>query len=185
MQHTDPDTPPAAAAIAAPGRRIFFRWLTGAVGAIGSAILGIPVVGYFLGQRRRKVIWVPLGPVEGFPLGETRMILFDSPLRQPWDGVTAHTGVYVRYEGRGDQSQDRFLVLAVNCTHLGCPVSWFPQSGLFMCPCHGGVYYADGAHASGPPPRGLYHCVWQVRAGQLEVQAPHFPTLQDTLEDTA
>jgi hypothetical protein len=24
-----------------------------------------------------------------------------------------------------------------------------------------------------------------VKAGQLELQAPHFPTLQDTLEDTA
>ncbi len=113
------------------------------------------------------------------------MILFDNPLRQPWDGMTAHTGVYVRNEGQSDSSQDNFRVLAVNCTHLGCPVEWFPQSGLFMCPCHGGVYYADGEHASGPPPRGLYHCVWRVQDGQLELQAPHFPTLQDTLQDTA
>jgi Rieske Fe-S protein len=58
-----------------------------------------------------------------------------------------------------------------------------------MCPCHGGVYYANGERASGPPPRGLYRCVYQVsRAGgvlQLEIQAPHFPTLQDTLEHPA
>ena len=110
---------------------------------------------------------------------------FDNPLRQPWDGMTAHTGVYVRNEGQDDRQQDQFLVLAVNCAHLGCPVSWFPQSGLFMCPCHGGVYYANGERASGPPPRGLFHCVWRVRDGQLEVQAPHYPTLQDTLEQPA
>jgi Rieske Fe-S protein len=65
-------------------------------------------------------------------------------------------------------------------------VEWFQESGLFMCPCHGGVYYANGERASGPPPRGLYHCVSKVtRAGgilQLEVQAPHFPTRQDTLD---
>jgi Rieske Fe-S protein len=42
-------------------------------------------------------------------------------------------------------------------------VSWFPQSGLFMCPCHGGVYYSNGERASGPPPRGLFHCAWRVK----------------------
>ncbi len=62
---------------------------------------------------------------------------------------------YVRYEGREDKETDetkghKFLVFAVNCAHLGCPVAWFPQSGLFMCPCHGGVYYANGERASGP-----------------------------------
>jgi len=176
-------TPPAETT--ASGRRYFLRVATGALGAIGGAMLSVPLVGYFLGQRKRKVAWVPMGRVEDFPLNETRMITFDSPLRQPWDGMTAHTGVYVRYEGQNDQRVEQFLVLAVNCAHLGCPVEWFPQSGLFMCPCHGGVYYSNGEHASGPPPRGLFHCVWQVRGGQLEIQAPHYPTLQDTLEDTA
>jgi Rieske Fe-S protein len=55
-----------------------------------------------------------------------------------------------------------------------------------MCPCHGGVYYASGERASGPPPRGLFRCVYRVTradgALQLEVRAPHYPTLQDTLE---
>jgi len=44
-----------------------------------------------------------------------------------------------------------FQVFAINCAHLGCPVRWFPQSSLFMCPCHGGAYYEDGSRASGPP----------------------------------
>ena len=86
--------------------------------------------------------------------------------------MTAHTGVYVRYEGKDEQQTDQFLVLAVNCAHLGCPVSWFPQSGLFMCPCHGGVYYATGERASGPPPRGLFTCVWQVRDGRARGPGP-------------
>jgi len=167
-----------------PSRRTLFRWLTGICAAAAAVIAGIPVVGYFLGRRPRKVEWVKLGTIDDFPLNETRMIMFDNPLRQPWDGITAHTGVYVRNEGQNGKGEDRFLVLAANCAHLGCPVSWFPQSGLFMCPCHGGVYYANGEHASGPPPRGLFHCVWQVKAGTLEVQAPHYPTLQDTLDGT-
>ncbi len=167
------------------GRRAFFRWLTAATGALASAFFGIPVVGYLLKMKKPPVDWVVLGAVGDFGLNETRMVTFDNPIRQPWDGMTAHTGVYVRYEGKDEAQRDQFLVLAVNCAHLGCPVSWFPQSGLFMCPCHGGVYYATGERASGPPPRGLFRCVWQVRDGQLEVQAPHYPTLQDTLEQPA
>jgi Rieske Fe-S protein len=169
----------------APGRRGFFRWVTCGMGTIATAILSIPLVDYLLGERKRPVDWVPLGPVGSFSTDETRLVTFDNPIRQPWDGLTAQTGVYVRNEGKDDEGKDRFLVLAVNCAHLGCPVSWFPQSGLFMCPCHGGVYYASGERASGPPPRGLFHCVWRVRDGRLEIEAPHYPTLQDTLEKSA
>jgi Rieske Fe-S protein len=165
-----------------PGRRTFFGWLTYAMGAVGAAVAGIPLVKYFLGTPTEPAAWVKLGHVDDFPLSQTRMVTFENPIRQPWDGHAAHTGVFVRREDApGTQAQ--FLVMAVNCTHLGCPVTWFPDSGLFMCPCHGGVYYANGEHASGPPPRGLFHCQWRVKDGQLEVEAPHFPSLQDTLDD--
>jgi Rieske Fe-S protein len=173
----------AIAAEPGPGRRTFLQWLTYGLCAVAAAVLGIPVVGYFLGVRRPRVRWVTLGPVSQFPVNETRLATFDNPLREAWDGITAHTGAFVRYLGKDEHDEDQFLVFAVNCAHLGCPVSWFPQSGLFMCPCHGGVYYADGERASGPPPRGLFHCVWQVQQGILEIQAPHYPTLQHTLRN--
>jgi Rieske Fe-S protein len=162
-------------------RRSFFQWVTGGLSAAAAAVLGVPLSGYFLGVRKRESHWVSLDEVERFPVNETRLTTFDNPLRQPWDGMTALTGVYVRNLGADGQGKDRFLVFAVNCAHLGCPVSWFPQSGLFMCPCHGGVYHASGERASGPPPRGLFHCAWRVQKGRLEVRAPHYPTLQDTL----
>ena len=184
MQSSTTSQPTGDCGAASPARRVFFRVLSGAVGAVAAAAAGIPIVGYFLGRRRREVKWVDLGPIGGFPLDETRMVTFDNPLRQPWDGITAQTGVYVRSAGPNDQGDAQFLVLAVNCAHLGCPVSWFPQSGLYMCPCHGGVYYANGERASGPPPRGMFRCVWRVEDGKLLVQAPHFPTLQHTLDQS-
>jgi Rieske Fe-S protein len=169
-----------------PGRRSFLQWLTYATGAVAGAVLGIPLVGYLLGAlRRRQVDWVGLGPPSQFPLNEIRLATFQNPLGQPWDGMAARMGVYVHNLGQNATQEDQFLVFAMNCTHLGCPVTWFPQSGLFMCPCHGGVYYENGERASGPPPRGLFHCVWRVRDGQLEIQAPHLPTLQNTLDQSA
>jgi Rieske Fe-S protein len=177
-----------------PGRRNVLAWLTYGLGAIATAAVGLPFVGYLFGARKAPVDWQPVGPLTDFPQGQTRLVTFDSPLRQPWDGVVARTGVYVRYQGVDEKESDeakrhRFLILAVNCAHLGCPVEWFQESGLFMCPCHGGVYYGNGARASGPPPRGLFECVYRVTRArgtlQLEIQAPHYPTLQDTLKDEA
>jgi Rieske Fe-S protein len=185
------DPSPSGPSLDAPlGRRSFLGWLTYGLGAIAAAALGIPFIGYLFGARKAPVHWLALGPVRDFPLDQTRLVTFDNPIRQPWDGMVAHTGVFVRYQGRDEKEADetrahRFLILAVNCAHLGCPVEWFQESGLFMCPCHGGVYYASGDRASGPPPRGLYRCVYRVKRAegvlQLEIQAPHFPTLQDTL----
>jgi Rieske Fe-S protein len=182
-----PDARPLSPQPIVPERRDFFqrlgRWVTVCVGGLAALVLGVPLVGYLLGALRKKgqEKWVPLGRVASFPTGETRMVTFDNPLRQPWDGMTGHTGVFVRYQGQDDEGQEQFLIFAANCAHLGCGVSWFPESGLFMCPCHGGVYYANGERASGPPPRGLFHCVWRVQGDVLEVQAPHYPTLQDPL----
>jgi menaquinol-cytochrome c reductase iron-sulfur subunit len=174
------DTQATVSEVGSTRRRLLFRWLTCALGAMATALLAIPSAGYILGLRKRQVLWVPVGSTGDFPPDQTRLVTFENPIRQPWDGLASHIGVYVR---RLENEQGKFLVLAANCAHLGCPVSWFPQSGLFMCPCHGGVYYATGERASGPPPRGLFHCVWRVRDGKLEIQAPHYPTLQDTLDE--
>jgi hypothetical protein len=50
-------------------------------------------------------------------------------------------------------------------------------SGLFLCPCHGGAYYADGSRASGPPPRGLFQYEHKVDSGRLWIRAGMMPTL--------
>ena len=71
----------------------------------------------------------------------------------------------------------KFQVFAINCAHLGCPVRWFPQSHLFMCPCHGGAYYEEGSRASGPPERGLFEYPFKALDGKLHIQAGELPTL--------
>jgi Rieske Fe-S protein len=89
----------------------------------------------------------------------------------PWDGQTAHIPCWVRnVDGRD------FQVFAINCAHLGCPVRWFPQSNLFMCPCHGGAYYQDGSRASGPPERGLFEYPHKLENDQIFIEVGELPT---------
>jgi len=41
------------------------------------------------------------------------------------------------------------------CTHMGCEVRWNQGLQTYNCPCHGGVYSADGVVVAGPPGRAL------------------------------
>lgn len=144
-------------------------------GAVGAA-LAVPLVGYILGPTWRNGgtvgSWVPLGAVDSFPVGETRFAQFRSPTARPDDGDTAKVACWVRRV-----SDQKFQVFAINCAHLGCPVRWFAQSRLFLCPCHGGAYYEDGSRASGPPERGLFEYKYQISANQLVIHAGDMPTL--------
>jgi quinol---cytochrome c reductase iron-sulfur subunit, bacillus type len=160
----------------ATSRRGFLFTLGLALNGIAAALVGIPVIGYLVGpvRRRAEQAWISLGPLQSFPAGQTRLATYENPFRVAWDGATANIPCWVR---RIDG--ERFQIFAINCAHLGCPVRWFAQSRLFMCPCHGGVYYEDGSRASGPPPRGLFEYAYQVRDGQLWVRGGQIPTLSE------
>jgi quinol---cytochrome c reductase iron-sulfur subunit, bacillus type len=157
------------------------RWMLLKIGALFNVVVGIavatPVVRYLLGPVRRKGFynsWISLGPLDQFPSGETRLATYVNPYSHPWDGATDKTACWVRHV-----SDSAFQVFAINCAHLGCPVRWFPQSKLFMCPCHGGVYYADGARAAGPPERGLFQYNYKVINNELHISAGQMPTLSN------
>ena len=48
-----------------------------------------------------------------------------------------------------------FYSLSARCTHLGCMVVWNRDHRMFLCPCHGGKFDAEGRNVEGPPPRPL------------------------------
>jgi len=157
-------------------RRGLFAKIGILLNGVVAAALAVPIGRFLLssvtrGRADGYLSWVSLGPVSQFPEGETRLATFRNPYVMPTDGKTADTACWVR---RVDA--DQFQVFAVNCAHLGCPVRWFPQSGLFMCPCHGGAYYRDGSRASGPPERGLFEYPYKVTNGAVVIQAGELPT---------
>jgi menaquinol-cytochrome c reductase iron-sulfur subunit len=158
-------------------RNLLFKVGAG-LNVIAAGLMGVPLLGYVLSSFSKKSVnsWVSLGPLEHFPQGETRLAVNHNPVSKPWDGDTSEVPCWVRRV-----QSDKFQVFAINCTHLGCPVHWFQESKLFMCPCHGGAFYEDGSHASGPPPRGLFEYQHKIDGGELKVLGGHLPTLSEPL----
>src|ERR1700723_4068839 len=177
---SDQATPTTEAAAnhksAGPSRRVFLFKLSLLLNGAVGAVLAVPIVGYLLGPAVKKGSkddsWINLGPLSDFPEGETRLVNYRNPVTTPWDGQTGDIPCWVRRV-----SGSTFQVFAINCAHLGCPVRWFAQSELFLCPCHGGAYYADGARASGPPERGLFEYQHKISDGTLMISAGRMPTL--------
>jgi Rieske Fe-S protein len=150
-----------------------------ALNVIAATLVSIPIIGYVFSSFLKKETsqaWITLGPLDRFPPNQTSLAEYRNPFTRPWDGATGNIPCWVRrIEG------EKFQVFAINCTHLGCPVRWFKESHLFMCPCHGGAFYEDGSHAAGPPPRGLYEYEYKVENGELMVRGGRLPTLSESL----
>ncbi len=164
-------------------RRTLLMKIGIALNVVVAAAIATPVVAYVLGpvlKRKEYLQWIALGSVSDFPVGETTLVNFRNPFSNSWDGETANVPAYVRVA-----APNEFTVFAINCAHLGCPVRWFSESQLFMCPCHGGVYYADGSRASGPPERGLFTYGLKVENGKLLINAGQMPTLQNRASNGA
>jgi menaquinol-cytochrome c reductase iron-sulfur subunit len=153
-------------------RRRFFAKLSAVLGGLCAAILGVPLAGFVMAPLFRKLpdAWIPVGKVDDFGIGKTIQVPFPDPSPLPWAGITAKSAAWLRRE-----RDEQFIAFSVHCTHMGCPVRWLPDAELFMCPCHGGVYYADGAVAAGPPPMPLVRYEVQVVNERVEIKAAAVP----------
>lgn len=161
---------------AAHSRRTFLFKLSLLLNGAVGAVLAVPLLGYVLGPAFGKSAktgsWIEIGSLSKFPAGETTLVDFVSPEKSLGDGETAKLACWVRHAPDG-----QFQVFAINCAHLGCPVRWFAQSKLFLCPCHGGTYYENGDRASGPPLRGLFEYKHRFAGDRLMIHAGDMPTL--------
>ncbi len=170
----DPET---SESLSKQTRRGFMFKVGAGLLTLGGLIIAAPIVGYIFAPAvkdwKKRRSWVSLGKLEQYPVGQTVLATYKNPIHGPTVGKAEDLPCWVR---RVDESS--FQVFYINCAHLGCPVHWFQESRLFMCPCHGGVYYEDGNRASGPPPRGLFEYDWQVVRNRLYVFAGEMPNLQ-------
>lgn len=163
---------PQGGDLLSPERRVFITKVSVLLMGLAGLAVAIPVVGFLIGPllRRFPRIWQPVGKVESFKIGQTVKVDFRDPSPLAWAGVTAETAAWLRRV-----SDNEFMAFAMNCTHLGCPVRWLQDANLFMCPCHGGVYYSDGRVAGGPPPLPLFRYPVRINNGMVEIQTSAVP----------
>ena len=153
-------------------RRHFLERLSLVAGGVGALILAVPIAGFILAPffARKHEIWRSVGKVESFKIGETTAVQYEDASPLPWAGVTARSAAWLRRV-----NADTFIAFSINCTHLGCPVRWLAEANLFMCPCHGGVYYQDGDVAAGPPPLPLPRYLVRVKNGDVQIRTSSIP----------
>jgi menaquinol-cytochrome c reductase iron-sulfur subunit len=151
-------------------RRAFLTKVGVAAAGVAAAFVTVPAIAFLLGLRKSPSSWRSLGHMDDFKIGETVEVTFTDPSPLPWSGVTAKTAAWLRRK-----NENEFVAFAIYCTHLGCPVRWIPTANLFMCPCHGGVFYGDGTVASGPPPQPLSTYPVRINQGLVEIQTSPVP----------
>ena len=79
-------------------------------------------------------------------------------LRVPYDRLPDGARVVVMYETLPveiTRRGDTFVARSLICTHQGCQVQWKDDDGRYHCPCHDGVFDADGQPLLGPPRHAL------------------------------
>lgn len=99
-----------------------------------------------------------------FPASENRVWLFVAEANAIAPGgafaYESPTGLKVTIQRAAASDASRppevseFSALSSVCPHLGCRVHWESQNRRFFCPCHNGVFDAEGKATAGPPADG-------------------------------
>jgi len=146
-------------------RRQFVNVVVVAIGAIMTAFIGLPAIGYLISPATKvqeKDDWIPLGPLENYPIGVPTLFSFTRTTLNGWEKTVNSYGAYVtRF------SETEHKVFSNMCTHLSCRVTWKDDQMDYLCPCHDGHFDVNGKVTAGPPPRPLDEYGTKVEDGVL------------------
>jgi Rieske Fe-S protein len=165
-------------------RSHFLSASTLGLGAAIGAIVTLPVLGFTVLPSFTNIEEdeADLGPIDNFPEGEYIIASF---LANPKQGEVSRRTAFVRNNGPTDAGEPSFTILYSRCVHLGCPVQPngpIDEEGLkkvngvelrpvlaqsFGCPCHGGLYDAEGNRRAGPPVRSLDRMTFSIKDRRL------------------
>lgn len=159
-------------------RRRFLAVCTDAVAALIGACIAIPAVAYVFSPIRRwssnkrtEGGYQNVGPLAQLPVDHWHLVSLQVTRRDGWEESRVQHGAWVR---RPKDPSRPIEVLSSICPHLGCPLNWFPGRHEFICPCHGGVFNAQGKHIAGPPPRSMDPLDYRVEDGSLFIRWQDF-----------
>lgn len=148
-------------------RRGFVGGVLGLVSAIISAVVGLPVIGYIVSpafKRGGGEEWVTLGPVSAVEPGTPTPLTFSQTEEVGWRRERINHTIYAV-----TNNDETVTVFSDVCTHLSCKVHWEEERGVFVCPCHDGIYDKEGNVISGPPPKPLSRFETRLEGDQLMI----------------
>jgi cytochrome b6-f complex iron-sulfur subunit len=147
------DSPNVAPAPSGPDRRDFLSTVSTVVMA-GGLVAGygtlVAMAGRYIFPSEVETPWLFVAEANSIRPGDS--LAFESP-----------TGVKIAIARRAANARraagaverpaetDDFIALSSVCPHLGCRVHWESANQRFFCPCHNGVFDAQGKAISGPP----------------------------------
>ena len=178
-------TPTAApATLPTYSRSRFLEASTIGIGAAIGAVVTLPVLGFMVlpSFTNLEEGEADLGPIDNFPEGD---FVIASYLANPTAGEVSRRTAFVRNNGLAESGEPSFTILYSRCVHLGCPVQ--PNGPIdeaakknvngvelrpvlaqsFGCPCHGGLYDAEGNRQAGPPVRSMDRYTFSIKDGRL------------------
>ena len=151
----------------------FIKAMTAGIGVCMAALVGLPSLAYLLSPALKAQAddagRVPLGPLEEYLVGTPTRFEFTRTKVNGWERTATNYGMFVvRF------SEDEVRIFSDICTHLACRVSWHPELGHYVSPCHDGHFDILGGNISGPPPRPLDEFRTEVEDGVLYAILPPF-----------
>lgn len=167
MTETDTPDPRPEPSSEEPSRRDVLSRATGAAMA-GGLVAGYGTAAFMAGRylypaRPRAKRWLFVCTLDRLRAGESL------PYRTP-----IGERITVARKGDGVAAED-FIALSSVCPHLGCQVHWQVTQSRFFCPCHNGVFDAEGFAKSGPPAdagQNLSRYPLRVEGTQLFIEVP-------------
>ena len=145
-------------------RKSFVKIITAALGSIMAAIVGLPVIQYFISPALNIKFgddWISLGSLENYPLDIPTMFNFTMTRVNGWERSSHSYGAFVL------RKSEETVVFSDVCTHLSCRVGWDQDNLEFYCPCHAAFFDKYGEVKSGPPPHPLDRYETRLEGDQL------------------
>lgn len=123
---------------------------------IGASVLSFlyPIIGFILPPQTRA------SAAESHEAGDANAL-------KPNSGVIFRFGSQPALLIRTEEGDVR--AFSAMCPHLGCTVTYEPDSKVIWCPCHNGIFDLHGRNIAGPPPRPLDEYQVNVRDGKIIV----------------
>jgi len=145
-------------------RRKFFSVGIGVIGGTIAAGLGgaaIVSIGAPTITNKQEGKWVAAGNVSDLTAGQFNQVSLVYDAKDGWMEGKFKMLAYVKVDG------ENVSAFSATCSHLGCNVNYDESTGGFKCPCHTGVYDANGKNVSGPPPKPLKKLEAKIEDGKL------------------